>query len=226
MGFHLPWAHGYTPSAPTVEGTELAYDDEIGDTDAARLLPQFRAKPRIAGLVRLLCGARLQRLEIALWQCLVERRLGTAVGAQLDVLARVVGIERQGRSDAKLRRVIAAVVLVLRSSGSPDELIRIARAFLGADVVDGTSSVVLEELAAAIEMTLIDVDPFDALELARLLFRAKPSGVHFGLQWTEDETEAFTLSSTSSEVASEAKGFGTTTDATIGGRLAGVFSGR
>ena len=225
MGFSLPWQHGYTPSAATVAGTDLAYNDRIGDEDVARLLFQFRNKPRIVALIRLICGGRLQRIEIVFWQMLVERRLGTAIGRQLDVLGRVVGVDRQGRGDPAYRRRIRTEILVLRSSGSPDQLIRIALAFLG----DDATVVSYEETPpAAARFDLEEIDPFDALELARLLFRAKPSGVRLQATWSEGPAdERFTLCAVADlPIADDAgRGLGFTGDATIGGRLAGVFLG-
>lgn len=222
MGFPLPWPHGYSPSASSVEGTELVYDTTIEETDVGRLLFQFRGKPRIEALISELCAGRLGRLELALWQCLVERRIDTAIGASLEVLGRTLGVDRAGRADPRLRRRVRAEILVLRSSGSADELTRIAWVYLGTE-----TGVALEEIPPAAARVDLEaaIDGADALELAMLYRRAKGAGVRLTLEWSEvapASTFGFSLAGDFPE-ESAGKGFGSTTDATLGGDLPGVF---
>ena len=66
------------------------------------LLSQFQNKPRLAGVLCALLES-VQEAEDAAWQLLTERDLDSAVGAQLDQLGRLVGEERQGRTDDQYR---------------------------------------------------------------------------------------------------------------------------
>ena len=58
---------------------------------------------------------------------LQQRVVGVAVGAQLDVLGRIVGEARLGDPDANYRLRIKAGILLNVSSGTPEELLAIFR---------------------------------------------------------------------------------------------------
>lgn len=66
-----------------------------------------------------------QSLENALQQLLTERSVDTAVGAQLDVIGKLVGQPRNGLVDADYRRYVRARVATNRSTGVVDDLINI-----------------------------------------------------------------------------------------------------
>lgn len=67
-----------------------------------------------------------QRLENTGYDMLVNRAVDTAVGAQLDILGRIVGQDRAGLDDDTYRRYIRARVASNRSTGKRDELLAIA----------------------------------------------------------------------------------------------------
>lgn len=66
-----------------------------------------------------------QSLENALSQLLLERSIDTAVGAQLDVIGRIVGEVRNGLSDADYRRYCRARIKVNRAKGLIEDLISV-----------------------------------------------------------------------------------------------------
>ena len=85
----------------------------------AQLLWQYRQRPRIEGFL----GTLLDELpEDASWQVYAERWPLTAVGEQLDVLGRIVGVGRGNRTDAEYRPLILAKIRVNRSSGTIGDL--------------------------------------------------------------------------------------------------------
>jgi len=215
----LPATFGYLPSASSVPGTSLELDTSIAETDRGRLLSQFHGRPRIEALATILAG-RLQRIEVALWQLLVERRIDTALGLELDVIGRRLGVARDGRRDDAYRRRLRAEILVLRSSGSPEDLIAIVRAFAGDDSVE-LDELYPAELAAVLGMELGDVE---ALDLASLLARAKAAGVRLVTEYlTQPATATWTLASGVDLTESDdALGLGWSGDTDLGGQLAGA----
>src|SRR5687768_3990656 len=66
-----------------------------------------------------------QSLESALQQLLTERSIDTAIGAQLDVIGRVVGQKRNGMSDDDYRRYCRARIATNRANGTVENLITI-----------------------------------------------------------------------------------------------------
>jgi hypothetical protein len=81
-------------------------------------------KPRIAALVQAL-GLGIQCLESNLFGMHISTALPNATGDALDKWGALVGERRGGLSDDDYRVFIDAKLMVLRSNGSPDELIDI-----------------------------------------------------------------------------------------------------
>lgn len=133
-----PWIHGYVPTATTVAGTALSYDDQHVVRARARLLIQFQGKPRWRGVMGAIIG-QVQALEIALWQLMVDRRPSVAVGESLRVLARTLGIDDailvRITDDDVLRRVVYAWIAAQRSSGRTEDLLTVARLYLSSDEI-------------------------------------------------------------------------------------------
>ena len=69
---------------------------------------------------------QVQELETALHDLYTDRRLGTAVGEQLDLLGRIVLEPRNGNSDADYERFIRARIATNNSEGRYDDLNRVA----------------------------------------------------------------------------------------------------
>lgn len=222
MGFPLPWPHGYTPSSTTVEGTALEYDPRVLERGRARLLQQFKGKPRMEALLGV-CLGPFQEIEIAAWQLLVERTIDTATWDALRVLARKVGLRGyDSRQDAALRRLARAWILVLRSSGTSEDLIRVARAFTGSTAIE-----LRPYHPASIVVRVLELlDGAEAWLLGWLLRRAATGGVRLTFEFiTQDLDETFRFSSSlTDDEASDGSGFGDD-DETIGGLWAGATDG-
>lgn len=201
------------PASDPIELVEDHREDAL-----ALLLTQFQDKPRLAAV---LCAFvdPAQETEDAAWQLLTERDLDTAVGAQLDMLGRLVGEAREGRADSEYRPFVRARVLINRSNGLPEEILRIVRVVTGSTV----ELHLREHFPAAFTVEVVGPIPFTPATLLRLLRASKAAGVRVLLEYSllpEEETFAFASRSTVELDAS--RGFGSTLDPAVGGGLAGV----
>jgi hypothetical protein len=182
------------------------------------LLEQFKRKPRIAAVLGAFLGS-VQELDDVAFQVLTERDLDTAIGVQLDVIGRIVGELRQGRTDDEYRPFLRARILVNRSNGLTEEIITIVRVLLG----ESAQLTLREEFPAAFTIIVDDAiaAPIDAV--IRLLQQAKAAGVRVLLEYSlVDDDEAFTFASGNAPEPSTTQGFGDTANPAIGGALAGV----
>lgn len=223
-------ASGYVPldGLEAIDGTDLAWVSSHCEEGKSLLISQFR-KPRMqAFLCALMDGASgeggIQELENAIWQVLTERWLDTAVGAQLDVIGRIVNMPRRGWLDDVYRRLLGAQILVLGSTGTWPDLVAILGA-LGATLALVT---IAEPGTAAIRIVLgepftTDITPAD---IFRLLVAAKPAAVRLTLLFpTADVDTSFTLGSSADAPELDAlRGLGDATGADVGGYLAGALA--
>lgn len=77
--------------------------DTHAEDAAARRVSQYKDSVRVADLLRV-AGDTAQRAEDAMWS--FRFTLADAAGAQLDLLGRMTGVERLGRSDSEYRAEI------------------------------------------------------------------------------------------------------------------------
>ena len=90
----------------------------------SRLLQQFKEKDNITNLLK----AYLDSLQItsqSLADFANQNNLQDAVGAMLDVLGKVVGESRKGRTDESYRLAIQNRIVVNNSEGTPNQLLEI-----------------------------------------------------------------------------------------------------
>ncbi len=183
-----------------------------GDQAVARLLEQFRSGATMPALVRAL-AAQAQDVEDSLWDVLVLRRLSDASGAQLDVLGRIVGQPREGRSDADYVLWLRARVRINLGSGRGDDLLA---AF--SLVMQGTTTLQLvEQFPAGLVLRVGSAAVVDPTQAAAILQLAKAAGVQAILE------AATTIDTTSFAFDTNGAGFGDATNSAIGGTFAGAF---
>lgn len=89
--------------------------------------------PRVAGIIALVAG-EVQLLETAWQELLPLLDVDAASGAQLDVLARIANIARNGASDAVLRERLKTV-FQSRYSGTPEQLMAAVKQYTGSKKV-------------------------------------------------------------------------------------------
>ena len=104
---------------------DLVYIPNHAQIALERTPLQFH-QPRITALIQAL-ALGVQCLEDAIFDLDISSTLPNATGATLDQWGSLVGERRGGLSDDDYRVFIEAKLLVLRSNGTPDELIEIFR---------------------------------------------------------------------------------------------------
>jgi hypothetical protein len=129
--------------------------------------------------------APFQRFENASIEMLNERTVDVAVGAQLDLLGKIVGQPRLGFTDDLYRRYIRARIAVNRSTGKREEIIRIARLVLG----DSLGDVIVRTQGDAgfiLEIQNRATDDSTAQVLATMVGLAVSAGVRVIVQWNRN----------------------------------------
>jgi hypothetical protein len=165
----------------------------------------------------------VQELEVAIFDLLTERALGTAADVQLDVIGKLVGQERLGLADEDYRTLIRVRIRVNRSDGHADQLIEILQ--LMAPLLDPTNIIYTEHYPAEVHIELGDpigsVDP-DLVFL--MLNQAKAAGVRLLFMFSPDlESETFAFSSGASVLDTD-RGFATSTPGEGGQLISGRSS--
>ena len=140
----------------------------------ARLLAQYKDKPRIVSIVRAL-AAGAQATEDDIFGLLVSTTFTAATNNDLDQWGALVGEDRAGLNDADYRRMIGARILANRSRGTRDELIKILQ------IVTAPSVVILTDVyPACFQFVIRRADYMTAGHARRvgaLMRSIKPAGV-------------------------------------------------
>lgn len=197
--------------------SDLVKIDEHVDEAQARLVDQFKDKPSILAVIEVLVEG-LQSIEDEMNRLLHERTLDASVGQQLDNLGAIVGQAREGRTDDEYRLWIAARRLVNVATGIPDDFLRLL-----STVLPASDSVYVPYYPAGFQIRSYGLGDGNSATIYQILATIKPAGVYFGFQASDlDPDTLFTLSDTVI-ISDAALGLGDVHDASIGGRLAGVF---
>jgi hypothetical protein len=183
----------------------------------ASLYMQLRAKPNFRALVTVYFD-RIQELENALWDLLSDT-LETAIGAQLDQIGALLNFGRgEVSDDEEYRLFLRAAILAHRSTGTANDVQRVARLVFGDDSTfeyfEGHASILIDP-HAVITVTV--------RMIARLLGMTKAGGVQLHLiDPPRVESELFTFSSDPFRTeTSSTLGFGDELN-TTGGYFTGV----
>jgi hypothetical protein len=182
------------------------------------LLEQFKDKQRFEDLLKSYL-AEVQAVEDAAWQLYLDRAIDNAIGVQLDKLGEVLLQPRFGLGDPEYRVLLKARVLVLRSSGTADELIGILQQVLG----DSTALEWRPKYPAHAYLRVQEQLDADPDILAGLLQDAKSAGVAvtFGYHLAES-SKTFQFSAGSSGTTDTDAGFAPL-DRSTGGEFAGAL---
>lgn len=203
------------PALASIAGTSLAWRSSIAADGVARLISEFRGKPRIKALLWGLLAA-VQDAEDAKWQVLTGIWLDTAEGVQLDGLGVLLDLERAGWSDDTYRAYLKAKILVLRSDASGPALIAILSA-IGVTLELAT----LERSGmAAIRLTLDELldEEIEPADVFAMLSHATAAGVRFTLEFpTVELTDAFTWADGDVDQADTRRGWPTDDSAFVDG---------
>lgn len=147
----------------------------------ARLPSQFKGKTNVEALVTDTVTPATS-VEDALWELFTERGIDVAVGAQLDVLGRIVGQPRNGETDAVYRQRMRARIAANRSHGNAEDLINVmslaTNNALGKYIVN-TPGGVAHVICRVGEIAITEAE---AALIASMLFDAKSAGVKLNFQ--------------------------------------------
>jgi hypothetical protein len=199
--------------APT-EGVYALNEDHVVE-GIAHLIELFRQGPRNqAELAAYL--AQAQEVEDAFWDLFNAFDPDTAVGHQLDLIGKLIGEGRLARTDDDYRAAIRVRVLVNSSDGQPEQLIEIASAMFPSPTY--TMAVDLQEFFPGSLSIAFVGDPGDVTHASvhRLLTLAKAAGVRLDTIFESPEGgDGFVWAGDT--VADDPEGWGSDTDATVGG---------
>ena len=208
------------PSADAADGNITAIADHCAD-GLAVLLEQYQESGELQELICSYLRVLQQSEDDVIAMLAGMRDLDTAVGAQLDVIGRIVNERRDGGSDDDYRRRLRVAILVNRSDGKLEQLIEIVslwQTFTGGDSVRFKT---YQPLTATIYLY---ADPVDPVGLMRRLRKAKEATSALQLVYMPAGASAtFRLSSAhaSGPVDSATQGLSSTHSST-GGLFAGV----
>lgn len=209
----------------------LSYIDTHAEDALARVATQYKDSTRLKGLIEVNAD-QWQLIDDALWQLATERYLYSdaeindvtvnyvAVGEQLDVLGRILGLTRQNMADDDYRAALKAQVKVLHSSGTAEELIGVFHC------VEPDATITITDYPPAC-FTLTLSDPITVPESAvylKFIRRARAAGVRGILCWqhVEDSNSLILSDAAAYPETSATTGLGDATDETLGGYLSGA----
>lgn len=89
------------------------------------LIQNFKDKPKFKQMLSLLAD-QCNDIETALLELLTAFDIDTAIGEQLNVIGRIVGLERNGRDDESYRTLLKVKIAINFSAGTPESLIQAA----------------------------------------------------------------------------------------------------
>lgn len=156
----------------------------------ARLLSQFTQSTRLRALVCALAD-QADPVEQNLWDVQAYRSINTATGLQLDRLGILLGLPREGATDADYRRFLRAKTLANNSAGHADTLIQILELL---DNGYAPTEINLREDFPAVAVLHCLVDEGDNVlgeYFVRFLRQAKAVGTRVILHFEEDGPTLF-----------------------------------
>lgn len=202
------------PSSTPPAALGMTEETSLADRAVDYLLWQYADQPRVIAMLRALVDAA-QPLESLAFDVYAGMRIDTAAGVQLDMLGRIVGEERSGKSDAAYRPFVRAKILVNRCHGTCENLYAICSA------IEFDEQWIIEYPHTCYEVHGTGIDyPKDT---ARFLDQAGPAGVDRRLIYSQETTKNKILSYTSDAVDTDHGLGGAPYDMSVGGYLAGEF---
>lgn len=181
------------------------------------LIQRFKKPRRMAVLAAIL--AEVQLFEDAAYDVLTKVNLDDGEGAQLDLIGKVINVRRNGLSDSEYRLRMRVEILILRSKGRPEDLIKIIdTAYSGSfKITEVDFATTYVELLGTTTLTV-------ASSILGFLKRAKATGTRVLVQFTYDSTRTFTFSPDTTEPVDAAHGFGDSSNPGTGGLFSSVLA--
>lgn len=113
---------------------ELIFYDSVAEDTSNLLVQQFKTKQNFINFIQALCS-ECQLLEQIFEQLYTECSIDTSIGAQLDGIGQIVGLNRNGESDDNYRLDLKLQILINASKGQPEILITALQIFTRSTIV-------------------------------------------------------------------------------------------
>lgn len=144
----------------------------------ARLLSVFK-KPKILALTGAMADSA-QKLEDVIWQVINLRNIDDGFGNQLDVIGRLVGEPRNGKTDTQYKPFLRIRIAADKCQGTIPEVLNIVNMVSLAD--SGAAWWYYSAFPAGWSVTYAGSYP-DAYALASLATELTPGGVRASVRW-------------------------------------------
>jgi len=170
----------YDPATVPLDPGNLVEITDHTAAGLARLIPEYQDTPRWQAWIAATL-ARIQEIEAAafdVWALAIS--LTDSVGSQLDLIGEIVREDRDGRTDAVYRLALRVRVLINKSQGRIEDLIRIVRLFEDMDAEAGSYVRIRENSDTSLEVRIVSTPENAPSEIRKRLRQAKAGGV--GLQ--------------------------------------------
>ena len=167
----------FDPDSEPLDPGNVVHITDHTAAGLARLIPEYQDTPRWQAWIAATL-ARVQEIETAtfdVWELVLN--LDEGVGAQLDLIGKLVVEARDGRADDIYRRALSVRVLINRSQGKIEELILIIRTFEDLDNEAGAYVRIRENQPARLEIRIVATPINTASEIVKRLRQAKAGGV-------------------------------------------------
>lgn len=141
------------------------------------LKSQFADSPIIVALTTAIAD-EVQRFEDVAYDMLTDTRVDNAEGVTLDIIGRLVRVQRLGRNDDDYRKIVKVAIAANDSDGGAEQIIWIASELVGVPVQYVQQGTAFFELLYESDAPLSDDLKAEAIEL---IDRAVPAGVGWRL---------------------------------------------
>src|SRR6266705_285724 len=166
----------------------------------SKLLEQYKNKPLLAGLLISFLN-RCQEAEDAAWEVIYKRNID-GIGAQLDVIGKIVGRGRNGLGDTDYRIALRAQIKINLSHGTPEDMLAVASLS-----TNGAPIIYSEQYPAQTTILVHELVSFNIGVLYANLVATKPEGVRLLLEFSpSDPSVWFTFAPSDATVVDNAKG--------------------
>jgi hypothetical protein len=181
------------PGGSDLESSATVAPEKIDHVAAAirRLPQQFKGKPNIEALLTMLVEPA-QELEDVFWDLAYNRTLTKAVelgyDAIIDLIGKLVGEERAGKTNEDYARFINARITARRSHGLTETVIKVAKL-----VIDDSAATIYvqNQGTATVEVAVLNIAVDDALAetLIEFLRLTVSAGVKVYLVWSDEDPD-------------------------------------
>lgn len=177
----------------------------------ARMLQEYKDKEKFEAIVSALAD-QIQESEDAFDDLFTLRTITAGSGQVLDDIGTIVGQPRLGFTDERYRSLLRAKIGENVSQGDIERIISISKLLIGANLVQ-----LQEWYPAGVGIYASAEVPADLINFFyERLDKVDPAGVRLEAIVSFDETDAFAFEGG----VGTAKGFGDSTDASLGGQFA------